>query len=242
MKQKGLAPLLIIIIISIAISGYLLYVRQATLAPKLQKFGAIPKSPQSTAISSLTPSPTKKIYTPEEVITKSQEWQNKEIEITGLLKSVALETDKISGLDTNILAFSTINGIITITYTGDLNKVLGKQVTLRGIFELENKWRSQVGNLRISSGCRDCIRDHEPQIKAFENARKVKEKYESKIMQIPGVVCIGVGADDKNNPTILVCVVKLTNEIKQKIPSELDGIPVNIQETGEFQIFGSKKN
>jgi len=59
----------------------------------------------------------------------------------------------------------------------------------------------------------------------------VKKKYESKIMNIPGVVGIGVGKQDELD-AITVLVVEKTPLIEKKVPQQLKGFPVIIQETG----------
>ena len=59
----------------------------------------------------------------------------------------------------------------------------------------------------------------------------VKKKYEKKIMNIPGVVGIGIGKLDEQD-AITVLVVEKTALIEKKVPQELKGFPVVIQETG----------
>ena len=59
----------------------------------------------------------------------------------------------------------------------------------------------------------------------------VKQKYQSKIMNIPGVVGIGVGKENESD-AIMVLVVERTSVIEKKVPKQLKGFPVIIQETG----------
>ena len=61
---------------------------------------------------------------------------------------------------------------------------------------------------------------------SISEARKVKEKYESQLRAIPGVIGVGY------NGSINVYVEKLTSEISAFIPSSIDGVRVNIKETG----------
>ncbi|MBI2338656.1 hypothetical protein HYU95_05750 [Candidatus Daviesbacteria bacterium] len=81
MKQKGLAPILIMILIGVAVSGYLLYTRQAKPTPPPQNPTAT-QTPQSTSASSLitnaSPAPAGtgesanwKTYTDQELIENS---------------------------------------------------------------------------------------------------------------------------------------------------------------------------
>jgi hypothetical protein len=63
----------------------------------------------------------------------------------------------------------------------------------------------------------------------------VKEKYESSIMEIPGVTGIGVGSDDRNTGLVIkVYVERMTPDLKKRIPGELEGYPVIAESTGEF--------
>ena len=50
-------------------------------------------------------------------------------------------------------------------------------------------------------------------------------------MSIPGVIGVGVGGKE-NAAKIVVNVVRLTEGLISKIPKELDGVPVEILETG----------
>ena len=53
-------------------------------------------------------------------------------------------------------------------------------------------------------------------------------------MAIPGVVGVGEGELD-GSPCIRLMVVELDEEILQKLPSEIEGYPVDVIETGEFK-------
>ena len=56
-------------------------------------------------------------------------------------------------------------------------------------------------------------------------------------MNIPGIIGIGIGGRE-NSAKIVINVVKITDEIKRKIPKEIDGIPVEIKETGVVRALG----
>lgn len=53
-------------------------------------------------------------------------------------------------------------------------------------------------------------------------------------MSIPGVVGTGIG-ECEGEPCIRIFVVKKTSELMQKLPSEVEGYAVDVQESGEFQ-------
>jgi len=71
----------------------------------------------------------------------------------------------------------------------------------------------------------------------LREAIKVKKKYLQQFLNIPGVVGIGIGGRE-NSAKIVVNVIKITDEIKRKIPKEIDGIPVEIIETGVVRALG----
>jgi hypothetical protein len=70
---------------------------------------------------------------------------------------------------------------------------------------------------------------------------EVLRSHDQEIMAIPGVVGIYVGLlDDEKTSCLKVMVVKKTPELERKIPRELEGYPVVIEETGEIRPM--KKN
>ena len=62
----------------------------------------------------------------------------------------------------------------------------------------------------------------------------VKKKYEKRIMNIPGVIGIGIGKLEEQD-AINVLVVEKTSLIEKKVPQQLKGFPVIIQETGTIR-------
>ncbi len=64
----------------------------------------------------------------------------------------------------------------------------------------------------------------------------VLRSHDEEIMAIPGVVGIYVGVlDDGKTPCLKVMVVKKTPELEKRIPRELEGYRVVIEETGEIK-------
>lgn len=53
-------------------------------------------------------------------------------------------------------------------------------------------------------------------------------------MSVPGVVGVGEGRL-QGVPSIKVMVSKLTEAIAQRIPGEIEGHPVEVEETGEIR-------
>lgn len=63
---------------------------------------------------------------------------------------------------------------------------------------------------------------------------QVVKEHTDEWMSIPGVVGTAIGQID-GNLCIQVLVVKKTDELTGKIPSEVEGFPVVIEETGELR-------
>lgn len=60
---------------------------------------------------------------------------------------------------------------------------------------------------------------------------QVQAKYQDRLMDIPGVVGVGIGAI-KDTLVIKVLVSKKTVKIEKKVPVRLEGYKVVIEETG----------
>lgn len=54
------------------------------------------------------------------------------------------------------------------------------------------------------------------------------------VIDLPGVVGVGVGECD-GAPCLRVFVDRLTAELEARIPAEVEGVPVEIDETGEIR-------
>jgi hypothetical protein len=61
-----------------------------------------------------------------------------------------------------------------------------------------------------------------------------KERHESSIMSVPGVVGVGIG-ECEGEPCIKVFVEDRTPELQRRIPERLEGFKVDIEATGPFQ-------
>lgn len=69
----------------------------------------------------------------------------------------------------------------------------------------------------------------------MEKIRDVKKKHESAWMAMEGVVAVGIGLVAGSKPGIVISVSKNPAQIRQKIPATVEGIAVEIQETGEIR-------
>lgn len=86
--------------------------------------------------------------------------------------------------------------------------------------------------------------DQDPQL---ERALAVKRAYTDELMRKPNVVAVGVGYRRRGGgvtqePAIIVSVIRkqVANELgpDDLIPTELDGVPVDVQETGVISAGG----
>ena len=96
-----------------------------------------------------------------------------------------------------------------------------------------------IGLILFAIGIGSCVN------KAVENGQgedtmpsktieEVLKEHTDELMSIPGVVGTAEGLCD-GNPCIKVFVIEITPELEQKIPEELEGYPVEVEETGEFE-------
>jgi len=69
----------------------------------------------------------------------------------------------------------------------------------------------------------------------FKRAIAAQERFTEQLMKLNGVVGTGTGVDVNGNPVVKVFTSR--PDVKG-IPATLDGIPVVIEETGEFTAFG----
>lgn len=60
----------------------------------------------------------------------------------------------------------------------------------------------------------------------------VMQDHTAELMALPGVVGVYIGAREDSTLCIRVMVVSNTPELERKIPSVLEGHPVEIEETG----------
>lgn len=69
----------------------------------------------------------------------------------------------------------------------------------------------------------------------MEKIRSIKSTNERNWMALPGVVAVGIGLVSGGKTGIVISVAKNLSEIRSKIPATVEGIPVEVQETGEIR-------
>lgn len=62
----------------------------------------------------------------------------------------------------------------------------------------------------------------------------VLQRHTSRLMSLPGVVGTAEG-ECAGKPCVLVLVERMTPALRQAIPAQLEGIPVEIKETGRIE-------
>ena len=65
--------------------------------------------------------------------------------------------------------------------------------------------------------------------------REVMAVHTPNLMSLTGVVGVYIGETEKHISCIKVMVVELNEDLKKKIPEELDGYPVVIDVTGKIK-------
>lgn len=65
--------------------------------------------------------------------------------------------------------------------------------------------------------------------------QQVKTEHETSLMEISGVVSVGIGKDTSGEQVIIVGVEKNDAALQSRIPAELDGYPVLVQTLGSMR-------
>lgn len=65
-----------------------------------------------------------------------------------------------------------------------------------------------------------------------DDIRDVKTRHAAQLMQLPGVVSVGIGQDADSHPVIIVGLDRATEANKARIPESLEGFRVIAREIG----------
>ncbi len=76
-------------------------------------------------------------------------------------------------------------------------------------------------------------------MRATDIHRVIKD-HADQIMSVPGVVGIASGVSNDGTPCILVLVVKNTEDLRRRIPEQLEGHPVIVDEAGEIRALSDE--
>ncbi len=102
-------------------------------------------------------------------------------------------------------------------------------------------WLVQVVTILMLGGCSRGNTDTEvhKQMIPKKGIMEVQEAHVKSLMSVEGVIGVYIGAKDDGAPCLRVMVKKKTPEVSSKIPSDLEGYPVEIEVTGTIEPFDS---
>mgnify|MGYP006277413755 FL=1 len=64
--------------------------------------------------------------------------------------------------------------------------------------------------------------------------KEAKQKHESQLMQLPGVVGVGLGKQEDRD-VIVILVSELSRKLERRLPTSIEGFEVRIQESGPIR-------
>jgi hypothetical protein len=65
--------------------------------------------------------------------------------------------------------------------------------------------------------------------------KDVKTQHEERLLQLPGVVSVGIGQDENGNPAIIVSLAHPDTDTESQLPNLLEGYPVLVQIVGRIK-------
>ena len=65
--------------------------------------------------------------------------------------------------------------------------------------------------------------------------KEVKTQHEARLLQLPGVVSVGLGRDEKGNAAIIVGLERPEPATESQLPSRLEGYPLVIRIVGQIK-------
>jgi hypothetical protein len=71
----------------------------------------------------------------------------------------------------------------------------------------------------------------------IEKIKSIKNKYEKSWLALEGVVAVGIGKTSDKKFAIIISVKEDIKKLKLQIADNIDGIPIEIQETGDIKAF-----
>lgn len=70
---------------------------------------------------------------------------------------------------------------------------------------------------------------------SLERIREVKARREGEWLALEGVVAVGIGRTAERGTGLLVSVEEVTPSLRERIPREVEGVPVEVRETGTIR-------
>ena len=69
-----------------------------------------------------------------------------------------------------------------------------------------------------------------------ETIQQLKARHEQQLMQLPGVVSVGIGLNEAKHPVIVVGLAEPNPETEARISEILKGYPVRVQVIGDVKV------
>jgi hypothetical protein len=117
---------------------------------------------------------------------------------------------------------------VSMVGSGPSASLMGKM--LAWTKKLFSVTESQAANVQLPSQVNQA---------AVDAVRRVKERHEGRLLVIPGVIGVGVGASEKaiGQAAIEIYVKEATESLQRALPKSLDSVEVKIIETGEIHAY-----
>ena len=64
--------------------------------------------------------------------------------------------------------------------------------------------------------------------------KDVKTRYEAQLLQMPGVVSVGIGRNENDKPAIIIGLQRPDPDTESKLPTALEGYPVAVRTVGKL--------
>ena len=68
-----------------------------------------------------------------------------------------------------------------------------------------------------------------------KSIKDVKTQHEERLLQLPGVVMVGIGQDENGNPAIIVGLERPDPETESQLPTRLEDYPVVVRIVGRVK-------
>jgi hypothetical protein len=89
----------------------------------------------------------------------------------------------------------------------------------------------------LAAGCPEARKnDGRQSMTVRQDINAVKEAHTPELMKIPGVAGVYIGESDSGTAFIGVMADSLTEDLRRKIPAEIEGYPVRLEETGPIEL------
>jgi hypothetical protein len=71
--------------------------------------------------------------------------------------------------------------------------------------------------------------------KSIDNIKQIKARHEKGWLEIEGVVAVGIGTTADGSLGLIVSVKENVDAIRKRLPRSIEGVIIEVQETGEIK-------